>query len=131
MTVTNSKSPGRQPRASLDLTLTALQGQKRNYSMEKIIVTNTDVKQEIDPRPDNFVQAYLDIDYPLDEARIQGALRLQEDEAGMFPVRGCTDLATAKEVIWLIEAAEVLNSGFFENDVAIDLIEKALASLKK
>jgi hypothetical protein len=82
-----------------------------------------------DPRPDNFIEAYLNMGYSVGDAERLGNQRAQEDRDALFIVEGCTDFKTAKVTVWLLEAAQALCVGDHGRDEAIRLTEMARKSL--
>jgi hypothetical protein len=83
-----------------------------------------------DPRPDNFIEAYLNMGYSSGDAHHLGNQRAREDRDALFIVEGCTDFSTAKVTVWLLEAAQALCVGDLGKDEAIRLIELARRSLE-
>jgi hypothetical protein len=82
-------------------------------------------------REQNIIQAYSDMGCSPREASERGIKRVQEDDKALFEVHGCTNYSTAKETVWLLEAASMLCGGDLFNDEALKLIDKARLSLSK
>jgi hypothetical protein len=83
-----------------------------------------------DPRHENFVQAYLDMGYNDDDAQRCGFERFWEDEKARFNLWACTNFRTAKETIYLLEAASMLCCGSLGDAEAVRLIRMALDNLE-
>jgi hypothetical protein len=89
------------------------------------------VSTTIDSRFENFTQAYIDMGHEPEEAAEMGAQRLQEDDNTLFPLYACTNFSTAKETVWLLEAASLLCAGSLYNKEALRLIEMVKKGLEK
>jgi hypothetical protein len=98
--------------------------------MSHISAETTAVTSTIDNRLENFIQAYRQIGYSNDAAASLGKQRLRQDNKAVFEVEGCSNYRTAKELVWLLEAAHLLCCGDLYQDDAIELIEKALEGLE-
>ena len=83
-----------------------------------------------DPRLDNFIEAYLEIGCEDVEAQWRGHERLVEDNDARFTMIACTNFSTAKETVWLLEAASMLCCGSLGDKEAIRLVRMALDSLE-
>jgi hypothetical protein len=83
-----------------------------------------------DPRHENFIQAYRDMGYNDDDAQHCGFERFQEDEKARLNLWACTNFRTAKETIYLLEAASMLCCGSLGDAEAVRLIKMALDSLE-
>ena len=82
-------------------------------------------------REQNIIQAYSDMGCSPREASERGMQRVKEDDAALFQVHGCTNYSTAKETVWLLEAASMLCCGDLFNAEALKLIDMARLSLSR
>jgi hypothetical protein len=80
---------------------------------------------QIDPRFENFTQAYIDMGYHPDIAVELGAQRTQEDNEVLFTIDACTDFVSAKSVVYLLEAIRLLCTGGLENAEVLRLLDMA------
>ena len=99
--------------------------------MPNLTAPTRSTSTKIDPRYENFIQAYLEIGCSDDEAQERGFDRFQEDKDARFTLHACTNFSTAKETVWLLEAASMLCCGSLHNASAVELIQKALKGLSK
>jgi hypothetical protein len=96
----------------------------------RVITATTEVNRTIDTRAENFINAYADLGYSEEDSETLGAERLEQDDAALFTVPACTNFSTAKETVWLLEAASMLCCGDLGNAEALRLIEMVRKSLQ-
>jgi hypothetical protein len=94
-------------------------------------MTNVNTNTTLDTRHENFTQAYLEMGHEPEVAAELGAQRTIEDNDALFQVYGCTNYITAKETVWLIEAATLLCCGDLYHAAALELIDKARRGISK